>query len=173
MTRRAWRSVADATLPTALAISSLERSDSAEAEDTSREVWEISSAVDWIVSTSVATWPMPVRRIAAGPSASPAATLRSRRSSASARADELRALDGVVGAQLGHGQRLALHRAGEDDQARCDSKTTKTACRRTMPRPRWPCGITHTGAPALWSTMKPRWWTAIAPAAITITRQSR
>ena len=33
--------------------------------------------------------------------------------------------------------------------------------------------MTHTGAPAPWSTMKPRWWTAIAAAAITITRQSR
>ena len=42
-----------------------------------------------------------------------------------------------------------------------------------MPRPRWPSGMTHTGAPASCRTMNARWWTAIAAAAITITRQSR
>ena len=58
--------MAEATLETAEAISSLERSVSTDAAETSREVWLISTAADWIVSTSVATWPMPLRRIAAG-----------------------------------------------------------------------------------------------------------
>ena len=79
--------MASATLLTALAISPEERSESCEADETSREVWEISTAVDWIVSTSVATWPMPARRIAVAPSPSSLTTLRSRRSSASASAE--------------------------------------------------------------------------------------
>ena len=68
MTRRACCSVTVATMFTAPAISSDERSESTDAWETSPDVAEISRAVDWIVSTSVATWPMPVRSSAVAPS---------------------------------------------------------------------------------------------------------
>ena len=71
------------------------------------------------------------------PSPSPSATLRSRRSSASASSAELGALGGVA-------RRAASAIASVSasiERARITStlvsKTTKTACRRTMPRLRW------------------------------------
>ena len=84
--------------------------------DLAARSWEISSAVDWIVSTSVATWPMPVRRIAAAPSAAPLLDGQVAALQRVGQRGELGALDGVVDAQLRGGERLGLQRARQDDQ---------------------------------------------------------
>ena len=114
-TSRACCSVTVATMFTAPAISSEERSESPTPGRPRRRWREISSAVDWIVSTSVATWPMPVRStrgaVAGTARDRQVAPLQRRR-----QRGELRALGGLVHPRLGGGERLGRHRARQDHQ---------------------------------------------------------